>query len=202
MTSFKRFGMLWLVAMAFSSFAQFVSVTPKVGYGISNHFGQFLGNGIHINPIPNFSIATEYRLSGRYGLKPEVIFNQEYAIVTGPLKLRMEMPLKSNFLALPISLQRNFGEHRNRFWSIGTYTAYLLSMTVRGRSMVDGAHYVNLSQVDRFFWGCSLGAGVKIPVTAQNKLLIEFKSSFSRNVDTGYLSLWLQLGYEFGRKKS
>ncbi len=220
MTSFKRFSMLWLVAVAFSSFAQFVSVTPKVGMGISTghlYFGSpFKGQRF----APKFGLATEYRLSDKYALKGELFWNQQryvlegmFADDTGTGAHYGKLIVRPSCLDIPLALQKNFGHNRNWFWSVGTYTSYLLGTSTVFES--GGAREVHKQKIAsgtrRFLWGLSTGFGVKLPVSAQNKVVIELKANWYRQggrssaPSTGNgldASFWLLVGYEFGRKKS
>jgi hypothetical protein len=218
MTSFKRFGMLWLVAVAFSSFAQFVSVTPKVGMGISTghlYFGSpFKGQRF----APKFGLATEYRLSDKYALKAELFWNQQRYVLegmfiddSGTTSHYGKLIVRPSLLDIPLSLQKNFGHNRNWFWSVGTYTSYLLgTSTVFESGSIREVSRGKLSGANRFLWGLSTGFGVKLPVSDKNKILIELRanwyryggrsstSSFGNRLDA---SFWLLVGYEFGRKK-
>lgn len=219
MTSFKRFGMLWLVAVAFSSFAQFVSLTPKAGIGISNGHMAVLGPFYGQRFAPKFGLATEYRLSDKYALKGELFWNQQryvlegmFADDTGTGAHYGKLIVRPSRLDIPLSLQKNFGHNRNWFWSVGTYTSYMLGVSTVFES--GGTREVNKEKIasgtNRFFWGISTGFGVKLPVSDKNKILIELRanwfryggrlpaSSFGNKLDA---SFWLLVGYEFGRRK-
>ncbi len=211
MTSFKRFGMLWLVAVAFSSFAQFVSVTPKVGMGISTGHLDFGGPFKGQRFAPKFGLATEYRLSDKYALKAELFWNQQRYVLegmfiddSGTTSHYGKLIVRPSLLDIPLSLQKNFGHDRNWFWSVGTYASYFLGASTVFES--GGTREVNKQKIApstrRSLWGVSSGIGVKLPVSDKNKVVIELKANwYSSHVRLG-ASFWLLVGYEFGRKKS
>jgi hypothetical protein len=212
MTSLKRFGMLWLVAVAFSSFAQFVSVTPKIGNGLSLYKAHYNDKVIGFNRTsPHFGVATEYRLTDKHYLKAELLFDQERSVlaynpgISSGSSSKERFIFRSNFLALPLYFQKNFGKNGNGFWNVGIYTAYQL-----GQSSVykgGGQKMIFRDELDsrrqsRFFGGLSAGVGLKLPVTERNKVVLELKSNYSINGSREYWDVWLQLGFEFGRKKA
>ncbi len=210
MTSLKRFGMLWLVAVAFSSFAQFVSLTPKVGMGVSG-FSEIVSFK-NQRLAPKLGVATEFRLSDKYSLKAELFWGEQrlafknysrYDPSLDSLMYEGKLIARFNHLIFPLSLQKNFGRNRNWFWSVGAYTAYLLSIDLvykhEGRRFVEKE---NLEHFHRMSWGASAGLGLKLPITDKNKLVIELKGNLVRHDNAGSVMLWLLLGYEFGRRKS
>jgi hypothetical protein len=206
MTSLKRFGMLWLVAVAFSSFAQFVSVTPRLGGGIAPFRDH------DVRKLFNVGLGTEFRLSDAYAIKAELFYQQERRKDVFEVLYPYPSPsnasgsvvqiIRYHFVALPISFQKNFGPGKNYFWGLGSYTAYLMAgerIYKEGRSKQVNRFNI---QTSPWFWGASADVGMKIPVGERNKIVIALKSVYSRNDQQNYGAIWLLVGYEFGRKKS
>ncbi|HTF80422.1 MAG TPA: hypothetical protein VL947_01810 [Cytophagales bacterium] len=208
---YKKIGyyLLGMLLGGNAAFSQLSSVTAKFGGGPAANFMRyeqaFLGQGLG----PQVSLGTAYKVSARDAFKVALVFDQrrEYYTQLGLImhgstaSARTEVVSRNNFMAVPLSYERTFGQGLY-YWSIGTYSAYLLSNT---RTYTDKetktTRHNDLSRVHRLMWGLQTAVGIKIPAGARHRLILEFSPAYYASKDMAYLNLIAMLGFEFGLGK-
>lgn len=186
-------------------FAQFTSVTPKVGMTFSNMNDYF--EKYKIGYLVGAS--TEYRFTSKFALKPELLLEQkggrDEVILTDENGWAVgisEYYLYSNYLSLPIQLKYSPFNGNKIFFLAGGYAGYLLW----ANNCVIGAdgkyHSVKADKAYLNLWdvGLSIGSGLDIPLSEKSGIQVDFKyeyallnSAFFSTANTFSLSLGYML---------
>ena len=120
----------------------------------------------------NFAGSAEYYFSDRWGIKTKLVYDQkgwnDGFIRLNPDDFSYTTDYKLNYLTVPVLGNWHFGKKRNWYLNFGPYLGFLLNAkeTTLGTDVKDAFNGTD--------FGLALGIGVKIPVSNNLKVLIEY----------------------------
>jgi len=202
----KLFSLIIICVFHSFAFAQFISVTPKIGMTVSNMKDYYEKYKIGYM----FGAAAEYKLSAKVVLKPELLLEQKggqdamtFTDENGWVVGIYNVHISSNYLNLPIQLKYSPFTSNNIFFTAGGFAGYLLWANLKA---VDPEGNYHLSKhIDKDFmnqWdvGFSLGSGTDIPLSEKGGIQVEIKYEHSLLNSAFFLTdntFSLSVGYTF-----
>lgn len=169
---------LLMFGFSFNNYAQ-QKGDFEFGFGLGYNFSNVhtseestdTGSGI------NVSGSADYYFSDRWSIKGKLIYDQkgwDNGFVDNSLDPINPKPFYTtdfnlNYLTVPVTVSWHFGKKRNWYLNLGPYAGFLLNAkeTTGGLNVTD---YFNTTD-----FGIAWGLGVKIPVSDQFKIFLEYQ---------------------------
>lgn len=203
------FGII-LILISGITFGQFISLTPKIGFTLSDYYEKILVETTFKLGY-SFGVSSNFSLSRKLDLKPELMFKQKGTKSAGLPNDNIQY-YTFNYLNIPLLIKYNLGKKNNSFINGGIYTGYLLKATSRFKGTLNGVYYdeksnEDLSVFNKFDFGVGIGGGIRIPINDKNGILVDlrynFALTFTNKKDNAVIypkqhTIGLYIGYEFG----
>ncbi len=148
------------------------SVEFGANIGYNGAYVQESGAYNHTDGVGGFNVgvSAEYYFSDRWGIKGKVIYDQKgwgNGFLDEPDGSTIEgVNFKLNYVTIPIMANWHFGRMRNWYLHFGPYAGFLVNTNAGGTDVKDA---FNSSD-----FGLDVGIGIKIPVSNNAKLFIEY----------------------------
>jgi opacity protein-like surface antigen len=169
---------LLVFGFSFSTFAQPAKGDFEFGFGLGYNFSTVstssgstdTGSGINITGSAN------YFFSNRWSIKGKLVYDQkgwdngfvDYSQVSSDPNAYYITDFNLNYLTVPVTVNWNFGKKRNWYLNLGPYAGFLLNA-----NETNGNENVT-SSFNSADFGIAWGIGVKIPVSDQFKIYLEY----------------------------
>lgn len=162
----KRILITSLVFLGFtlSSFSQQkkgdVEFGVNVGYNTSSVSDSDSNSSKSLSGV-NFGAAADYYFSNRWSIKGKLIYDQKGWEDQG-------YNFRTNYITIPVMANWHFAKKRNWYLHFGPYVGFLLNAE-ETESNVDVKDFISSTD-----FGLAYGVGVKIPVSDNLKVFIEY----------------------------
>ena len=160
----KKIFITALIILTTSAFAQQrskgdIELTPKIGYGSSNYYGDdVLSENKSLSSF-TFGVESDYFFNDRWSLHSGLLYQ------TMGSKLTSNYSEKLNYLTIPINANWHFGSTRKWYLNFGSSIGILMSADAEGEDIKDLA---NSTQ-----FGINYGIGYKIFINDKISLSID-----------------------------
>lgn len=205
---------VFIVLKSFS-FAQFTTITPKLGFTFSNTPGF---DNVNYKPGYLFGGSTEYVLTSKFAIKPELLIEQKgckrdvmFTDLNGWALGTNTLFYTWNYLMLPVQVLYSPFQSNIIYFSAGGYAGYMLWATQRMKGNIDGERInkkskLDISNYNRWDVGLNIGAGTNIPFGVNDKIEIGFKYEYAFITDRFHLppatrTFSLSVGYKIRIKE-
>jgi len=189
----KLYLFLLLSSISFISFGQFKTFTPKAGITLSNA-RNFIFEKEYYKPGFMTGVASEYLISSKLSLVPELIFEQKGTLqkvdgvdANGHSVGIVKMYYAWNYIGVPMLVKyKPFAKHQI-YLQGGGYADFLISETRRLKYTEDGIDHdekdnTDISGYGKWDIGVLAGGGIDIPVGKRNALQIDARYAFAFNL--------------------
>ncbi|HZX59958.1 MAG TPA: porin family protein [Mucilaginibacter sp.] len=167
--------LLILSAIYTTAFAQTRNATEfGVNIGLNSSTIQYSGTGQNSDykDGANFGVSLEHYFSDRWSFKVKAIYDQKgwgngFLVLADGTQID-GVDYHLNYITVPLMANWHFGRMRNWYLDFGPYVGFLASASETSNS-ADVKPLFNSTDV-----GIAFGIGVKIPVSNQVKLILEY----------------------------